>query len=156
MRRAAAALLSVLMTAGCAARMQIATPAPAETEQAIRARIAAWTEDFNAGRAERLCDLFSRSLAVSFRGAPDRGYDEQCRLLHAAMRPGGRAFRTRAEIHEIIPAGDLAIVRLDWHAELRAAPDKPWMPLREVGMDIFRREADGAWRIVRYIAYEAD
>ncbi|MCX5479048.1 hypothetical protein OSH08_08530 [Kaistia geumhonensis] len=26
----------------------------------------------------------------------------------------------------------------------------------EPGIDIFRKEADGRWRIIRYMAYEAD
>ena len=40
---------------------------------------------------------------------------------------------------------DLAVVRLDWTLDKRG----------ETGMDIFRKEGVSAWRIIRYMAYEA-
>jgi hypothetical protein len=50
----------------------------------------------------------------------------------------------------LIPAGDIAVVRLDRRLDIS--------PINvvsiEPGMDAFRREPDGHWRIMRYIAYD--
>ena len=47
--------------------------------------------------------------------------------------------------------GDLAVVRLDWTLEV----SPPGQKEVETGMDIFRKENGGAWRVIRYMAYEA-
>jgi hypothetical protein len=49
-----------------------------------------------------------------------------------------------------IAENDIAIVRLTW--TLFVAPLN--VTSVEPGMDVFRKEADGKWRIVRYVAYE--
>ena len=52
-------------------------------------------------------------------------------------------------------AGDLAIVRLVWTLNV-SSPDTPKaVQSTEPGLDVFRRQPDGSWKISRYIAYEA-
>jgi steroid delta-isomerase len=53
-------------------------------------------------------------------------------------------------LREIIVERDLAVVRLTW--TLFITPFN--VTSVEPGMDVFRREADGKWRIIRYLAYE--
>jgi hypothetical protein len=43
-------------------------------------------------------------------------------------------------------------VRLDWTLTITPGDETSLEP----GMDIFRREADGVWRIVRYMSYEGE
>ena len=67
-----------------------------------------------------------------------------------------KSYQYSLVIKEIIVAGDLAVVRLVWTLKvqtqglsaLKSRSDEP-------GMDIFRRQPDGSWKISRYIAYEA-
>ena len=49
--------------------------------------------------------------------------------------------------------GDAAVVRLTWTLTIRPK-DGGEVTSVEPGLDVFRRERDGRWRIVRYIAYE--
>ena len=53
----------------------LAAPASAQDEAAaqVRAVLAQWRDDFNAGEVERLCDIFAPDLVVTYRGTPDRG-----------------------------------------------------------------------------------
>lgn len=81
----------------------------AAPEQELRARLLNWTEDFNAGRAERICDLFSLGLVARFQGVAERGYDAQCRLLRESLGRADRRFHYDLAIHEIIVAGGLAV-----------------------------------------------
>jgi steroid delta-isomerase len=134
-----------------------AVPAAAQDtpESAIRARLEAWTADFNAGRWDRLCDLFARDLVADFPGVPQKTWRSQCDML-LALGASDRRYRYGLTIHEIIPTGDdYAIVRLTWALEVSGPGLDGTVATREPGMDLFRREADGAWRIARYLAYEA-
>jgi len=116
----------------------------------IRARLEQWTDDFNAGRADGICDLFSKQAISNYRGQPERSYDEICGLLQDSLADPARDYRYELEIREIIVEGDLAVVRLVW--TLFIAPLN--ITSIEPGIDVFRREADGKWRIFRYLAYE--
>jgi steroid delta-isomerase len=117
----------------------------------IRARLEQWTDAFNAGQKDAVCDLFSAEAISEYRGQPERRYAEICTLLHDSLDDPARDFHYELDLREIIVEGDLAVVRLTWTLFIS--------PLNitsvEPGMDIFRREPDGKWRIIRYLAFEA-
>jgi steroid delta-isomerase len=135
-----------------AAMMTAAGPALAHADDAadIRTRLERWAEDFNAGRKEAVCDLFSKSLVSDVAGQGEADYETRCRLLGRAIDDKARTFRYTPVIREILVEGDLAVVRLDW--KLAVTPGD--INATETGMDVFRREADGVWRIVRFMAFD--
>ena len=61
-------------------------------------------------------------------------------------------------IKEIIVAGDLAVVRLTWTMTLKrkdtGAESGVVSTWDEYGLDVFRRQADGSWKIARYMSYD--
>lgn len=134
----------------------LACPATAQpaAEAPIRAALATWTADFNAGHADRVCDLFAPDLRYDYRGFPERGYREICDLLHRSLADPARHYRYTLDIREILPAGDIAIVRLSWTLTVTSGAAVSAVS-HEPGIDVFRRQADGRWRIIRYMAYEA-
>jgi steroid delta-isomerase len=138
-----------ILCATLAAWLAIAD-ARADDADDIRARLEQWTDDFNAGRSEAICDLFSKDTMSNYRGQPERSYEDICALLQGSLADPARDYRYALEIREIIVEGDLAVVRLLW--TLFIAPFN--VTSVEPGMDVFRREADGQWRIFRYLAYE--
>ncbi|MFO1058443.1 MAG: nuclear transport factor 2 family protein [Dongiaceae bacterium] len=86
---------------------------------AIRAALEGWTADFNAGRADRVCDLFAPDLQSRFRGAPPRGFEALCSNMKRALADPQHRYANRLELLEIIVSGDLAAVRLIWHGTVR-------------------------------------
>ena len=48
----------------------------------------------------------------------------------------------------------MAVVRLVWTLKVASAGAKT-AESREPGLDVFREQPDGSWKITRYIAYEA-
>lgn len=132
------------------------TNANADAETAIRAALTQWTEDFNARRDDRVCDLFAPDLRYDFRGYPERGYSDICTLLRRSLADKSRTFTYALNIREIILAGDLAIVRLTWTLTLTRTDAPGEIVTTEPGLDIFRRDSDGHWRIIRYMAYEGE
>lgn len=138
------------IAASVAAIVAVMTPAMAGDADDIRARLEQWTDDFNAGRTDGICDLFSKEAISNYRGQPERGYGEICALLQDSLADPARDYRYQLDIRETIVEGDLAVVRLVW--TLFIAPLN--VTSTEPGIDVFRREADGSWRIIRYLAYE--
>jgi ketosteroid isomerase-like protein len=150
--------MKALLAWCCVLLVAASTPASAQTaaesEAAIRTALAAWTRDFNARDASRICDLFARDLRYDYRGFPERDYDTLCGLLRRSLTDETRRFTYALDIKEVIVSGELAIVRLVWTLTV-TTPGATAAESKEPGLDVFRRQADGSWKIVRYIAYEA-
>lgn len=122
----------------------------ADEAQPIRERLAQWTEAFNRGDKAAACDLFSKTLISDYRGQGAADYATRCALIAKALDNKERRFRYAADIKEVIVEGNLAVVRLTWTLTITPGDIRSVEP----GMDIFRKEDDGKWRIIRYMAYE--
>jgi steroid delta-isomerase len=145
----AVTVLALLLLAPAAGR------AVAEsTEEAIRATFVQWTKDFNAGKADAVCRLFSPDLRYDFRGYPERDYNDVCTLLHRSLADQSKRYVYALDIREIMVSGDLAVVRLAWTLTV-TLPNGQIVTTVEPGMDVLRKTPDGQWKIIRYIAYEA-
>jgi steroid delta-isomerase len=154
MRAAAALLAAVLVMSPAAAQSPALSTAASAAEAEIRTAFARWTDDFNAGRAERVCDLFARDLVARYRGTPERGYAKQCELLASALSDRTRRYRNALDIREILVFGDIAIARVIWTQTVRETDSGKETTTVEPGLDVFRREPGGQWRIIRYLAFD--
>jgi ketosteroid isomerase-like protein len=150
-RRNSVTLLVFLIAGLCGG-----SPAQAESadETAIRDALTRWTEDFNAHNSGRICDLFDPALRYDFRGAPERGFGDICNLLRRSLSDKSKTYSYALQIKEVIVSGDLAVVRLVWTLKVRPAASARETVSREPGIDIFRKQPDGRWKIFRYLAYE--
>ena len=144
-----------ILVAGCWALTGLAAMADTEGEKAIRDALTKWTADFNARDATQICDLFAPDLRYDFRGSPERDYNAMCSGLHRALGDRSKKITYSFDIKEIIVSGDMAIVRLVWTSRLSRDGSSQAIETKEPGLDVFRRQADGKWRISRYMAYEA-
>ncbi|MGE3990020.1 YybH family protein [Pseudorhodoplanes sp.] len=143
--------------------LSLAFPASAGTvlaqssaDSEIRTALETWTEDFNAGRVDRTCDLFARDLIAQYRGAPERGHERQCQLLTKALTDRARRYHNALAIREILVFGDIAVARVVWTQTVREIETGKETKTVEPGLDVFRRDADGRWRIIRYLAYDEE
>ena len=126
----------------------------ATAESEIGAALERWTADFNAGRADKVCDLFAPVLRADVRGAKERDFDTQCSLLRKALADPGRAYAYAFEIKEVVTERDMAVVRLSWTTTTRIKATGQVSTSIDQGLDVFGRGTDGNWRIIRYMAYE--
>ena len=148
--------LRILLAGGLACAIALVSPLAqpdSRPETAIREALSAWTRDFNARDTSRICDLFARDLAYDYRGFPERGYDALCDLLQRSLRDPTKRFDYALDIKEIIVSGDMAVVRLVWM--LRVTSGASTVETQEPGLDVFRRQSDGRWKIIRYMGYES-
>ena len=122
-------------------------------ESAIRSALGQWTHDFNTGNAEKACALFAHDLRYDFRGYPERDYRDICDRMQRSLGDKSRTYSYDLDVREIIVSGDIAVVRLVWKLTV-TLPNGQQVVSTEPGMDVLRKEPDGNWKIIRYIAYE--
>jgi ketosteroid isomerase-like protein len=131
------------------------TAQPSDIAQtAIRAALMKWMADFNTGNRQAVCSLFSSDLLHDYRGQPERNFKDVCDLLRRSLSDRTKRYNYSVVIKEILVSGDLAIVRLIWSLKISKIDAPGEIISEEPGMDVFRKEPDGSWKIIRYIAYE--
>jgi steroid delta-isomerase len=128
---------------------------PADPAADIRAALSNWTEDFNAGDKDKVCAIFAPDLRYDYRGFPERGFADICATLQRSLSDPAKHYAYTLTTKEILVAGDLAVVRLVWRLKVTSRGGREAIS-EEPGMDVFRRQPDGSWKIIRYIAYEKE
>lgn len=122
--------------------------APETAKEQIRRALEAWPKAVNAKDKQGTYSLFAADLVASFPGQPDRDYEAMCKHLAASLDHPTKTFRYDApDIKEIIVSGDLAVVRLIWTLHVIDQKTKDEVIAREIGVDVFKRQKDGSWRI---------
>ena len=151
LRRYAVAALAIVFVFAAMAPSAKAEDAAAEITQALTQ----WTDDFNAGRTDKVCDLFAADVRADVRGAPERDHAAICDLLVSSLKDESKHYSYAMDIKEVLVFGDLALVRLVWTLTIKLA-NGARIESVEPGMDIFKKQADGSWQIIRYMAYERE
>lgn len=131
--------------------------APAHADEAadssaIAERLRDWTTAFNRKDSAAVCELFAADLVQTVPEVRDGSRDDVCKRLDRLFARTDTSFSYELDIREIIVSGDLAVVRLFWTLTAQSG-QKPADISREAGLDVFRREQDGKWRIIRFIAF---
>ena len=131
-------------------------PSQADTadsaQREIRAALEAWRTAFNARDDRQVCDLFARDVVANYEGEPERDYASLCQMLQTALQDRVRTYRYSLKVNEILVYGDSAVVRLVWTLEIDKTGGRKEI-IEEPAVDMFRRQADGSWKISRYLAY---
>ena len=127
---------------------------PASGESEVRAALTQWMTDFNAGRADKVCDIFAPTLRADVDGFPERGFETQCKLLKAVLGDAGYSLSYALDIKEILADGDMAAVRLVWTLTSTKKSSGETKVTVDQGLDIFGRSSDGRWQIIRFMSFE--
>ena len=143
--------LAVLMFLMCGVP---AVAGAASPDADIRAALAQWMADFNAGHADKICDIFAPSLRADVAGAAERDFDAQCGRLRQALGDAERSFSYALDLKEILAEGDMAAVRLKWTLTARVKATGTVSTTEEQGLDVFGKGSDGRWRIIRFMSWQ--
>jgi ketosteroid isomerase-like protein len=92
-------------------------------------------------------------LVATYQGQPERNYRATCALLANSLRDREKSYRYSLDLKEVLVSGDLAAVRLVWTLTVARKDRGVIETIEEPGIDIFRRQADGSWKIARYLAF---
>ena len=154
--RAVRLIFTVSMTLTAAALIAPLANARAQSAESaqmrIRAALEGWMAEFNAGNSRKVCGLFAPDLIADYQGQPERDYRSLCKLLQGSLSDPQRKFHYSLNIKEILVSRSLAVVRLVW--TLMVFPKNgPESSTIEPGIDVFRLQPDGSWKICRFMAY---
>lgn len=120
----------------------------------IQAVLEQWPKDFNAKNVDPVCSLFAPDLIASYPGTKDVDYEQMCGRLRAAMNEKNRQFHyDLPEIEQILVMGDWAVVRLIWTLTIDVKKPIERQVIREKGLDVFKKQSDGSWKIAISFAY---
>lgn len=118
---------------------------------AIRHRLADWVEQTNRGDVAAN-EIWAAPVAGWFpRGAE---FSDSAALAVAGVPPTARpaTFTYEVQVEEVAVGGRLAAVHDIWK-ETRGFPESRVRVRREIrGSELWRCQADGAWRIVRWVS----
>lgn len=121
---------------------------PARDRVDIEAALRQWPNDFNAGNLDGVCGLFADDVVLIYPDSPDRNHREFCDQMRGVFQRDSPSMEYAApDIRDVLVDGDTAIVRLVWTATVRNAEGKQLETIRENGVDVFRRQSDGSWKI---------
>ena len=140
LRRTACGVLALGVVAGCGD--------PANDRAAIEAALRQWPNDFNAENLPGVCGLFADDVVLVYPGSPDRNHQEFCNQMQTLFDDPAKKFSyDPPKIEEVLVDGDLATVRLMWKLTIRDTSGKVLEIIDENGLDVFRRQPDGSWKI---------
>jgi uncharacterized protein (TIGR02246 family) len=118
---------------------------------AITARLQGWATAFNAKDGKRVCSIFAKDLIATVPDVVDSSRDALCGRLSALLAKTNVQFNYRPDILEIIISGNLAVVRVNWTLTIkRNGVENSGV---EPGMDVFERQPDNNWSIIRFLAF---
>jgi ketosteroid isomerase-like protein len=114
-----------------------------------------WPQDFNDKKAQEVCGLFAPNLVASYPGTTDRNFEDMCRQLTSNLsESSNRIYRYGTpEIEQIQIEGDLAVVRLIWTLTVSDKNGSTIETTKEKGLDVFRKQGNGQWKIAISYAY---
>ncbi|MDP1880591.1 MAG: nuclear transport factor 2 family protein [Parachlamydiaceae bacterium] len=129
-----------------------------ESESKIKSqvisRLQRWPKDFNEKNISGVCDIFSADLNASYPGRPDKNYNDMCRQLTTVLMDNNKQYRYEdPKIEQIIVDKDLAIVRVRWILVKNIKGQSGTEFIKEKGIDVLKRQADGQWKIIISHAY---
>lgn len=146
MLRLIACLVGAATLAGCGG--EAARPDAEQDRSAIEAALRQWPTDFNAENLDGVCGLFADDVVLIYPDSPDRGHREFCDQMRRLFDDPARTFTyDQPDVREVLVDGDLATVRLIWPLTVRDASGKVLEKIDENGVDVFRRQPDGSWKI---------
>ncbi len=110
-----------------------------------------WTDAFNHKDVKKSCALFSPKVTADYQGASQKNYDDICdgfKKIFAKVA----SYEYHFTLHSVYRADNLAVARITWYLKIMQG-DKLLSTVQDVGIDIFKQDAQQQWKIINYIAY---
>ncbi len=120
-------------------------------EAQIRARLQDWSNAFANKDQKAACDLFSDDVVAEIEDGPTLDHAGVCARVGELLGNPDVDLAYTPKIDEVLPMGGYALVRLTW--SLQIDRNGGTTTSSERSFDVFRKEADGKWRIARYLSY---
>lgn len=113
-----------------------------------------WTNAFNHQQLAPTCALFAKDLSATYQGAPKKTFTIVCDGFKKIFSQQQRRYHYRFKILRIEQNENFAAVRITWYLTVYEY-GKIITQIQDEGLDVLRKEKDGTWKIIQYLAYPA-
>lgn len=114
----------------------------------VKMALRLWPKYVEMKDLEGVCGLFARDVVLSYPGVPDRNYDQVCAHFSRLLAVKGKTYLyAMPKIEEMIPAGDMVVVRANWRLTVTNNKGRELKTVTEKGVHIFQRQSDSTWVI---------
>lgn len=97
-----------------------------------------------------VCGLFAPDTVLSYPGTKDRDFAAMCSHFRDLFAIQDKSFTyAPPQIEDVIVDGDTVVVRFVWMLTVADSTGKTLEVVKEKGVDLFRRQPDGSWKIGR-------
>jgi ketosteroid isomerase-like protein len=115
---------------------------------AIENALRQWSVDFNAENVDGVCGLFAVDVVLVYPDSPDRDHQQFCDQMRYLFDDPTKTFSYAApDVDEVLVDGGLATVRLNWTMTARDKTGLVLETVEENGLDVFKRQPGGGWKI---------
>jgi ketosteroid isomerase-like protein len=123
-----------------------------EDRAMFQALFDAWTQAFNQKKYPEVCKLFAKSITADYQGAARKDYAGMCDGFRKIFEEDDAVYHNEFRIHEIYRSNDVAAVRITWYLTVHKNGSH-FASIQEEGLDVLRKQSNGRWQIVNFIAY---
>ena len=141
---------SFILPLSIAAQQQNNSTDNPETKQ-IRKTFQDWVEAYKKRDLAGTMAILDRKIIFSFQGAPDADY-ETLEKGYIKAFAGSQRSEWVPEYEEIKASGELGFVRSVWKRNKTESGVVTTVE-KNRGIDIFQRQPDGSWKIIRSLNY---
>lgn len=151
-RLRAGGFLGLVLALGACATAPAQSTASDEAE--VRAAIEGLVDAFEKGDGEKAVSYGSRDLHLIHPSRGDVNY-QTWSGIRTSMKPPVGARDIRIDLDHLYVSGDLAVTGITWRTK-SVAPDGTVSYRGERDQEVWRREADGNWRLFRGASFPFD
>lgn len=112
-----------------------------------------WTAAFNRKDLTKSCDLFATEVKANYQGVPAKNYQTICDGFKKIFHSDLKSYQYHFQLHDVYREGNLAALRITWYLEIYEHGQLK-SKTEDEGIDIFKRDHQGQWKIVNYIGYQ--
>ena len=110
-----------------------------------------WTRAFNHKNLAATCNFFSKEVVANYQGYPEKNYASICSGFKKIFAESDHQYQYDFKLHDVYRSHDLAAVRVTWF--LRVTHNNQVSQTQDEGLDVFKRDIKGSWKIVNYLSY---
>jgi len=144
-------LIALLLSSSIAAAPK--RPSAKDDAAVIRQSLEDWVKAHNSHDLPGTLATFDSSVLGSFQGFPDQDYAAHVKSYTDEFARTDLAVTFTLTIEEIHVEGRMAYVRDRWLQTITSSDGKTIGSTLTRSIEIWRKQNDGQWRIVRWIAY---
>lgn len=111
-----------------------------------------WTKSFNKKDMAGTMSIFAPTCTASLPDATHKTYNQIENGFKKLFAQKNKSYQYTYDVHNIYHEGDLAAVRITWHLAVSEG-GKLLEKTNEHGLDVLKRDTNGAWQIVNWVAF---